>query len=65
MIGVPIAQAAGLITAMRIAGPSKALLFVAKTVWLLVASLGEKARAKAASPHSVPNSLERMRAANI
>merc|ERR1712100_14326 len=44
MIGVPLAQAAGLITGMRIAGPAKALLFVARTVWLLVASLGEKTR---------------------
>lgn len=65
MIGVPLAQAAGLITAMRIAGPARALWFVAKTVWLLVASLGEKARARAASPNSVANALEKMRAANI
>eukprot|EP00929_Paragymnodinium_shiwhaense_P007578 TRINITY_DN111493_c0_g1_i1.p1 TRINITY_DN111493_c0_g1~~TRINITY_DN111493_c0_g1_i1.p1 ORF type:complete len:689 (+),score=119.41 TRINITY_DN111493_c0_g1_i1:162-2228(+) len=44
MIGVPLAQASGLITAMRIAGPFRSLAFIAKTVWLLLASLGEKAR---------------------
>eukprot|EP00928_Gymnodinium_smaydae_P043504 TRINITY_DN29132_c0_g1_i1.p1 TRINITY_DN29132_c0_g1~~TRINITY_DN29132_c0_g1_i1.p1 ORF type:complete len:699 (+),score=92.16 TRINITY_DN29132_c0_g1_i1:149-2245(+) len=45
MCGVPLAQAAGLITAIRIAGPVAGARFVLKTVWLLVASVGEKARA--------------------
>merc|ERR1712232_324562 len=44
MIGVLLAQAAGLITAARIAGPLRASLFVAKSVWLILASLGQKAR---------------------
>jgi len=68
MIGVPLAQAAGLIAAMRIAGPSRSFVFVVRTVWLLVASLGEKARARAA-PKSASaereNALEQMRAENM
>jgi len=48
MCGVPLAQAAGLITALRIVGPPRALLFVLRSVWLLVASLGEKARKRKA-----------------
>jgi len=61
MIGVPLAQAAGLVTAIRIAGPARALFFVVRTVWLLVASLGEKARLRKASPNSRPAALEKMR----
>jgi len=64
MIGVPLAQAAGLITAMRIAGPARSLLFVARTVWLLVASLGEKARNRKKLPDSGPEKLAAMRAAH-
>lgn len=44
MCGVPLAQAAGLLTALRVAGPMHAALFVLRSTWLLVASLGEKAR---------------------
>lgn len=44
LCGVPLAQAAGLITAMRIAGPFRSTVFVLRTIWLLVASLGNKAR---------------------
>jgi len=44
MIGVPLAQGAGLVTAIRIAGPLRSFYFLVKSVWLLVASLGEKSR---------------------
>eukprot|EP00927_Polykrikos_kofoidii_P009752 TRINITY_DN14084_c0_g1_i1.p1 TRINITY_DN14084_c0_g1~~TRINITY_DN14084_c0_g1_i1.p1 ORF type:complete len:706 (+),score=96.79 TRINITY_DN14084_c0_g1_i1:49-2166(+) len=44
LCGVPLAQASGLITAMRIAGPLRSARFVFQTLWLLAASLGEKAR---------------------
>jgi all-trans-retinol 13,14-reductase len=64
MIGVPLAQAAGLVTALRIVGPAKAFLFVARTVWLLVASVGEKARMQRASPNSAAAALAKMRALN-
>merc|ERR1712032_627852 len=40
LIGVPLAQAAGLITAMRIAGPIGALKFIIRSVLLVVAGLG-------------------------
>lgn len=44
MIGVPIAQGAGIITAIRIAGPLRALRWCTKTALLLLSSLGHKAR---------------------
>eukprot|EP00747_Dinoflagellata_sp_TGD_P181803 gnl/TRDRNA2_/TRDRNA2_35764_c0_seq1.p1 gnl/TRDRNA2_/TRDRNA2_35764_c0~~gnl/TRDRNA2_/TRDRNA2_35764_c0_seq1.p1 ORF type:complete len:700 (-),score=120.75 gnl/TRDRNA2_/TRDRNA2_35764_c0_seq1:218-2317(-) len=40
LCGVPIAQATGLLTAIRIAGPVGAARFAFRAVWLLVASLG-------------------------
>lgn len=46
LIGVPLAQAAGLITAMRIAGPLRSAWFVLRSVWLVVAGVGYKARNK-------------------
>merc|ERR1712187_152893 len=64
MIGVPLAQASGLITAMRIAGPWKSLIFVTKTLWLIIASLGEKTREKKNHKNALANQLEAMRAAN-
>lgn len=48
LIGVPLAQAAGLMTAMRIAGPRKSAWFIFHSVWLLAASLGQKSRNKSA-----------------
>lgn len=44
LCGVPIAQAAGLITALRVAGPFGAAKFVARSVWLLLSTLGEDQR---------------------
>lgn len=44
MCGVPLAQAAGLITALRIMGPLRSAWFLLRTTWLLTASLGQKAR---------------------
>eukprot|EP00931_Biecheleriopsis_adriatica_P114955 TRINITY_DN9081_c0_g2_i1.p1 TRINITY_DN9081_c0_g2~~TRINITY_DN9081_c0_g2_i1.p1 ORF type:complete len:711 (-),score=127.27 TRINITY_DN9081_c0_g2_i1:101-2197(-) len=44
--GVPLAQAAGLITALRIAGPFSAARFFVRTLCLLAASFGQKARAR-------------------
>jgi len=64
MIGVPLAQASGLITGMRIAGPWKSLIFIAKTLWLIVASLGDKAREKRRNKNALANQLEALRAAN-
>mmetsp|Transcript_70942 Transcript_70942/g.200226 ORF Transcript_70942/g.200226 Transcript_70942/m.200226 type:complete len:504 (+) Transcript_70942:1-1512(+) len=49
MIGVPLAQASGLITAVRIAGPLRATLFAVRSIWLLVASLGHAARSRLAA----------------
>merc|ERR1719356_470789 len=49
MCGVPLAQAAGLLTAIRIAGPLRSAWFMGRAVWLLAASLGQKSRAGAAS----------------
>jgi all-trans-retinol 13,14-reductase len=46
MCGVPLAQAAGLITAIRIVGPVRSAWFFLRTAWLLAASLGQKAREK-------------------
>jgi all-trans-retinol 13,14-reductase len=46
MIGVPLAQGAGLITAVRIGGPLRAVWFAFKSLWLLTASLGAKSRSK-------------------
>lgn len=65
LCGVPLAQASGLICGMRIAGPARAALFVLRTVWLLVASLGEKARLKARSPDHYSAVLEKMRVAHM
>merc|ERR1712084_139128 len=36
LIGVPLAQAAGLITAMRIVGPVRSAKFVLRSLWLIV-----------------------------
>eukprot|EP00565_Helicotheca_tamesis_P004048 CAMPEP_0185733370 /NCGR_PEP_ID=MMETSP1171-20130828/19297_1 /TAXON_ID=374046 /ORGANISM="Helicotheca tamensis, Strain CCMP826" /LENGTH=711 /DNA_ID=CAMNT_0028403089 /DNA_START=109 /DNA_END=2244 /DNA_ORIENTATION=- len=44
LCGVPLAQAAGLITAIRVAGPVGAARFVGRSLWLLLASLGEDKR---------------------
>lgn len=44
LIGVPLAQAAGLITAMRIAGPMKSAWFIFHSVCLVISSLGHKSR---------------------
>jgi len=49
MCGVPIAQASGLLTAIRIVGPLRASWFMARSAWLLAASLGHKARSAKAS----------------
>lgn len=50
MIGVPIAQGAGLVTAIRIAGPLRGLSWVLKTALRLVSGLGHKARSVASRP---------------
>jgi len=45
-VGVPLAQASGLITAIRIAGPIRGLWFFARTALLLVAGFGKASREK-------------------
>jgi fatty acid desaturase len=37
--GVPLAQAAGLMTALRIAGPFGAAKFMFQAIWILLASM--------------------------
>jgi len=49
MIGVPLAQAAGIMTALRIVGPVDSAKFVIKTAWLLAWSIGCKFRLGKAS----------------
>jgi all-trans-retinol 13,14-reductase len=44
LCGVPLAQAAGLITALRIAGPFGAARFLFQAIWILLASMGEETR---------------------
>jgi len=44
MIGVPLAQGAGLVTAIRIGGPLRSLWWCMKTVLFLISGLGYKAR---------------------
>ena len=46
LCGVPLAQAAGLLTALRVAGPLDATRLVLRSSWLLLASLGNKMRAQ-------------------
>lgn len=56
LIGVPLAQAAGLITAMRIAGPVRSAWFVFRSAWLLASSLGHKWRRRKDPTHSPTSS---------
>jgi len=44
LCGVPMAQAAGLIAALRIAGPVGASRLVWRSAWLLLSHLGERSR---------------------
>lgn len=60
LCGVPLAQAAGLVTAMRIVGPFRSTVFVLRTIWLLVASLGQKARKKAVESNPGNGHAQRM-----
>jgi all-trans-retinol 13,14-reductase len=46
LCGVPLAQAAGLITALRIAGPMGMARIVLQTIWLLLASFGDEVRSE-------------------
>jgi hypothetical protein len=41
LVGVPLAQAAGLMTALRIAGPLASIKFLLKSLWLLLYSYGQ------------------------
>lgn len=41
LVGVPLAQAAGLMTALRIAGPLQSIHFLIKSCWLLLYSYGQ------------------------
>ena len=42
LCGVPLAQAAGLMTALRIAGPVGSLKIILQSIWLLIATFGER-----------------------
>jgi len=64
LCGVPLAQAAGLLTAMRIAGPLQSTRFVLRTIWLLAASLGEKARNSQRKTNGATNGMARTNGQN-